>query len=347
MKNSNLTRNLIIGVVLLFVIGISVFMIFSTKENRDVVTISKPVVKKEQDKVTNKSIDKNPIEKTNSSNETNKTEKSEKVDYDNEFYNCEKRVKIPGGRDICAEGENQLVYGIEINPSGDTQRERKEALKEIAYDVLEKMGPEKGTSAFFIDPFLGKNICKTTILGHIDRANHQGDPVNVLFCNDLGEYTVLLELKSGGMDDSGNEYLAVYGMLPLAGAFFADEPDFSDVEGQSLEELKKESNAYMKERFLQNTIPSVSYEEALSKLKKKFSNVTLDSTEENFVCYLREGCGTSAGYRFPVTKSDGTKEILYVDGFLDEIVTQDWVNAYIEEVKKDDARIERERHLLK
>lgn len=310
MKNKNLVKNLLIGLSVLFGTGIVLFMLSS--DDSVVKNIKTKVFKKETnlttqeyEKLLDDVIKKYPVKDTNITKDD--------VDYDDKFFGCENRVKVNGGNDICAEGENQLRYDIELISSEDTQVARKEALKEIAYDLLVKMvGTEGDPSAPYIDDLAGKNTCNILIIGSTFKGNHQDDLIKILFCDDNGEHTGLLTLDSGGIDEEGVEHLRLLGHEPLYGSFFDDSFQFS------LEEMKK-SAVLAKYDF-----PTKTYEQAAKELKSKFNNITIDSNTEELVTSALDPylSGTGVVYAIPVTKDDGTKDTMYVSAFLDIIFTQ-------------------------
>ena len=326
MKNKNLKRNLLIGLAVLLSAGVAVFMLSSdenvvknikTKASKKEVALTEQQHKKLVDEILEKNSTK--ID----SNITRDEAAREDVDYDDKFFGCKKRVTISGADDICVENEDDVIYPIEITPAGDTQRERKQALKEIAYDSLEKiLGTEGDPSAPYIDDLAGKNVCNILIIGNMEKASHQGDVIKILFCNDDGEVASLLKLTSGGMDDEGTEYLSWSSFLPLSGAYIDDSDQFS------LEELKQRS------KIPEYTFPTISYEDTISNLKSKFSNISIDSNEEELVSFTRDPflCGTLMGYKIPITRANGTKDILYVTAFNNTAFTQKELDSYKREM---------------
>ncbi len=326
MKNKNLKRNLLIGSAVLLSVGVAVFMLSS--DESVVKNIKTKVFKKEinlteqeHEKLVDDILEKNSTKID--SNVTKDVNATEDVDYDAKFFGCTNRIKISGAEDICTEGENQLKYDIELVSTGNTQRERKQALKEIAYDTLVKMvGTEGDPSAPYIDDLAGKNVCNILIIGNMEKASHQGDLMRILFCDDNKVPTSLLELDSGGMDNEGVEHIRLLGQTPLAGAYIDDSHQFS------LEELKKSS------KIPEYTFPTISYEDTISNLKSKFSNISIDSNEEEIVSFTKEPylCGTLMGYKIPITKADGTKDTLYVTAFNNTAFTQKELDSYKREM---------------
>ncbi len=312
MKNKSLMKKVLIVLVVIFGLGVFVFML----PHNDIVVknIKTKIFKKELTIEEHRKLVDEIIEK-NSTKEANlvlNRDDENGVDYDDSFFGCEKRIKIKGGEDICTEGENQMRFDIEFSSTGDTQVERKEAIREIAYDALIKsVGTEGDPSAPYIDDLLGKNVCNVLITGNIEQVSHQGDIVNILFCDDNEEFTAILRLDSGGRDNEGNEHLRLLSHLPLAGSYIDDSFQYT------LDELREMNK-------LPNIFPTISYEDAVKKVKNKLEGITIDNKEEIVALYDKPFYAAPHGiaYRMYITKKDGSKDIIWVHAFTGNLLTE-------------------------
>ncbi len=198
---------------------------------------------------------------------------------DIELQGCKKRVHIKDARNICFEER----YDMKITPTGDTQRERKEAIKKLAYSTLVKEVKQFNYSNTS-EILAGKNVCDIFIENN-GAKNHQYDEVKILFCNDNKEVVSLLSMTSRGVDNKGNEYLS-YGLV------------YPDV----YEALPPEINSYTSAVWMLEN--------------DKFNNVGASDNYKGLVSLIDSPIDKAIiGYKISVTRTDGVKDVMYIDAF--------------------------------
>ncbi len=208
---------------------------------------------------------------------------------DIELRGCKKRVHIKDARDICFKER----YDMKITPAGDTQRERKEAIKKLAYSTLVKYVKQFNYSNAS-EILAGKNVCDIFIKNR-GAKNHQYDEVKILFCNDNKEVVSLLSMTSRGVDNKGNEYLS-YGLV---------YPDVYDV--------PPEINSYIGA--------------TLTLHGRKFNNVGVGDNYKGIVSLIDSPIDKAIiGYKISVTRTDGVKDVMYVEAFSSTTFTKEELN---------------------
>lgn len=246
-------------------------------------------VKKVMDKV----INKKSVKKININDIS-----LEPDEFDDET--CDNPVYIPDADEICVK-KNEYNYTL---ISDGTSEGRKNALKQKAIEIRDE---DFGGETPIDNPSVGAKVCKVVLAEQIYRNSGQWDLYHVFFCNNREQIAGKLEIRSGGIDSDGIEYIESTGYLPYAPSMTA-----SITPNITLEEMKKSSQFNAKKELPRNI------EDSKKIVSDYIGNNNIVS--ERLVTRFDDIDGYSSFHEFNVEDIDGNINKYYVGAFGGNVV---------------------------